>query len=169
MPLIIIVKCSASAKAWTESETATTPRSEGSADDFPLLEEENSAPQKGCWHGFTHLVGGMWSTREMTPINVDKEIYVRTTIRELVVYCIFIFVLCMGNNCSILRCNIQCQIFPVTFGMTSQTHFYYTKVMVDLFNKQPEIKNHEEFWKFMEGQLLDGLYWEYWYNEGNDK
>ena len=38
----------------------------------------------------------MWSTREMTPINVDKEIYVRTTIRELVVYCIFIFVLCMG-------------------------------------------------------------------------
>merc|ERR1711936_1128445 len=112
----------------------------------------DSSPQKGCWHGFTHLVGGMWSTREMTPINVDKEIYVRTTIRELVVYCIFIFVLCM-----------------VTFGMTSQTHFYYTKVMVDLFNKQPEIKNHEEFWKFMEGQLLDGLYWEYWYNDGNDK
>ena len=53
--------------------------------------------------------------------------------------------------------------------MTSQTHFYYTKVMVDLFNKQPEIKNHDEFWKFMEGQLLDGLYWEYWYNDGNDK
>ena len=91
---------SASAKAWTESETdtATTPRSEGSADDFPLLEEENNTPQKGCWHGFTNLVGGMWSTREMTPINTDKEIYVRTTIRELVVYCIFIFVLCMGRT-----------------------------------------------------------------------
>lgn len=87
---------SASAKAWTESETS--PRSEGSADDFPLLEEENNKPQKGCWHGFTNLVGGMWSTREMTPINTDKEIYVRTTIRELVVYCIFIFVLCMGRT-----------------------------------------------------------------------
>ena len=34
----------------------------------------------------------------MTPINTDKEIYVRTTIRELVVYCIFIFVLCMGRT-----------------------------------------------------------------------
>ena len=54
----------------------------------------------------------MWSTREMTPINVDKEIYVRTTIRELVVYCIFITVLCL-----------------ITFGMQSQTQFYYTKVI----------------------------------------
>ena len=48
----------------------------------------------------------------MTPINVDKEIYVRTTIRELVVYCIFITILCL-----------------ITFGMQSQTQFYYTKVM----------------------------------------
>ena len=111
----------------------------------------------------------MWSTREMTPINVDKEIYVRTTIRELVVYCIFITVLCL-----------------ITFGMRSQTQFYYTKVMssvvilgvscytipqvmVDLFDEQPEIKNHDDFWQFMEGQLLDGLYWEYWYNDGDDK
>lgn len=67
-----------------------------SNDDFPLL-EENGEPQKGCWHSFTHLIGGMWSTREMTPINVDKEIYVRTTIRELVVYCIFIAVLCISE------------------------------------------------------------------------
>ena len=50
--------------------------------------------------------------------------------------------------------------------MQDQNHFYYTKVMVDLFSKQPEIKNHEEFWEFMEGQMLDGLYWEYYYNDG---
>ena len=53
--------------------------------------------------------------------------------------------------------------------MTSQTHYYYTKVMTDLFNKQPEVKNTVEFWDFMEGQLLDGLYWEYWYNNGEEK
>ena len=35
--------------------------------------------------------------------------------------------------------------------------------MTDLFNKKPDVKNTAEFWKFMEGQLLDGLYWEYWY------
>ena len=57
----------------------------------------------------------------------------------------------------------------VTFGMTSQTHYYYTKVMTDLFNQQPDVKNTGEFWDFMEGQLLDGLYWEYWYNNGDEK
>ena len=60
-------------------------------------------------------------------------------------------------------------IFSVTFGMQSETHFYYTKVVEDLFEEQPKIKNHDEFWEFMEGQLLDGLYWEYWYNEGTEK
>ena len=29
--------------------------------------------------------------------------------------------------------------FPVTFGMTSQTHYYYTKVMTDLFYELPEV------------------------------
>ena len=28
----------------------------------------------------------------------------------------------------------------VTFGMTSPTHYYYTKVMKDLFSKQPKVK-----------------------------
>ena len=87
--------------------------------------------------------------------------------------------------------------------MTSQTHYYYTKVMTDLFYELPEVgpittvtkhkcclhqklnkstiivradslphlqvKNTAEFWEFAEGQMLDGLYWEYWYNTGNDK
>ena len=67
-----------------------------SNDEFPLI-EESGEPEKGCWYKFTHLIGGMWNTREMTPINVDKEIYVRTTIRELVIYCIFIVVLCLSE------------------------------------------------------------------------
>lgn len=53
--------------------------------------------------------------------------------------------------------------------MQSQTQYYYTKVMTDLFQDQPEVHNHDDFWKFMEGQLLDGLYWEYWYNDGAEK
>ena len=53
--------------------------------------------------------------------------------------------------------------------MQSKTQFYYTKVMTDLFQDQPEIKNHDDFWTFMEGQLLDGLYWEYWFNDGMEK
>ena len=36
----------------------------------------------------------MWATREMDTSR-DREIYVRTTIRELVVYIIFLTVLCI--------------------------------------------------------------------------
>ena len=83
-----------SAKAWAESETSpSSPRSEVSADDNPLLHQEEVP--KGCWHSFTHCVGGMWATREMANTNDDREIFVRTTIRELVVYCIFLVVLCL--------------------------------------------------------------------------
>ena len=40
----------------------------------------------------------------MTSNNEDREIFVRTTIRELVVYCIFIVVLCLGkHNLSIFQ------------------------------------------------------------------
>ena len=39
-----------SAKAWSESETTpSSPRSELSADDNPLLAETEEVP-KGCWH-----------------------------------------------------------------------------------------------------------------------
>jgi len=142
-----------SGRVWVESETTpSSPRSELSADDNPLLLDDHEEVKKGCWHSFTHCLCGMWSTRETLPVNEDKEIVVRTTIRELVVYCMFIFVLSL-----------------VTFGMTSQTHYYYTKVMTDLFYELPEVKNTAEFWEFAEGQMLDGLYWEYWYNTGNDK
>jgi hypothetical protein len=37
---------------------------------------------------------GLWSTRDMNPAD-DREIIVKTTIRELVVYCAFLTVLCI--------------------------------------------------------------------------
>ena len=39
---------------------------------------------------FTFL--GLWSTREIET-NANKEVYVRTTIRELIIYMIFLVVL----------------------------------------------------------------------------
>ena len=45
---------------------------------------------------FSHCVGGMWATREMDE-NVDKEIFVRTTIRELVIYLMFLVILGIGE------------------------------------------------------------------------
>ena len=37
------------------------------------------------------------------------------------------------------------------------------------YTKYLQVKNTAEFWEFAEGQMLDGLYWEYWYNTGSDK
>ncbi|KAK3861331.1 hypothetical protein Pcinc_044496 [Petrolisthes cinctipes] len=98
---------------------------------------------------------GMWATRQMTK-GEDREVYVRTTLRELVIYIIFLIILCV-----------------LTFGMTSSTMYYYTKVLSDLFldAPYPDTKNTFrgstqmlDFWRFAENVLLDGLYWEYWYD-----
>ncbi|XP_068244650.1 polycystin-2-like [Palaemon carinicauda] len=97
----------------------------------------------------------MWATRQMTK-GEDREIYVRTTLRELVIYIIFLVILCI-----------------LTFGMTSPTMYYYTKVLSDLFldAPYPDTRNTfrgstqvQDFWRFTENVLLDGLYWEYWYD-----
>ena len=46
------------------------------------------------------------------------------------------------NHCQLSRSNWRFHYnFSVTFGMTSQTHYYYTKVMTDLFYELPEVKS----------------------------
>lgn len=107
-------------------------------------------PPKGCWYSFSKCIGGMWSTREMNN-GRDREVYVRTTIRELVVYSIFLVVLCI-----------------LTFGMTSATKFYYTQILINLFKEHTEVQTVNDFWKFMESDMLDGMYWEYSYNVDDD-
>jgi len=115
----------------------------------------NRSEPKGCWGSFTNCIGGMWTTRQMTHTN-DREIVVRTTLRELVVYITFLIVLLL-----------------LTFGMTSPTMYYYTKVLSETFLDAPYVETRNnfrgstqvmDFWRFVEGPLLDGLYWEHWYD-----
>uniref|UniRef100_A0A8C3CHI6 Polycystin 2 like 2, transient receptor potential cation channel n=1 Tax=Cairina moschata TaxID=8855 RepID=A0A8C3CHI6_CAIMO len=89
-------------------------------------------------------------------INYSGELELKTTLRELVVYIIFLFTLCL-----------------VTFGMVSTNMFYLNQVMSRLFLQQSSagddgidfnsIRNMADFWKFAEGPLLDGLSWDKWY------
>ena len=44
---------------------------------------------QGCWYSFTSWLGMMWNTKQMQE-DLDREVYVKTTIRELAVYLIFI-------------------------------------------------------------------------------
>ncbi|XP_014680200.1 PREDICTED: polycystic kidney disease 2-like 1 protein, partial [Priapulus caudatus] len=60
-----------------------------------------------------------------------------------------------------------------TFGMTSSTMFYYTKVLSELFldsqfnetrNNYRGMNQMMDCWRFAWEPMLNGLYWEKWYN-----
>ncbi|XP_018023502.1 polycystin-2 [Hyalella azteca] len=113
-------------------------------------------PKKGCWPKFTECFCGMWATRQMTKSD-DREVYVRTTLRELVVYLLFLVILCI-----------------MTFGSASTSMYYYTSVLTNLFLDTPFPDDNtasfrqaavlSDVWDFYENVMLDGLYWENWYD-----
>ncbi|XP_065832466.1 polycystin-2-like [Oscarella lobularis] len=94
----------------------------------------------------------VWQTRFTLDTSEDANLRVKTTIRELVTYIFFLVILCI-----------------VTYGMAGSTSFYYTKAMKDLFvdDAFTGIGSQDDFWPYAEGTLLDGLYWEEWYNNQN--
>ncbi|XP_048387001.2 polycystin-2 isoform X2 [Stegostoma tigrinum] len=99
----------------------------------------------------------LWGTRLTVDHAVSRERYLKSMLREMVTYSIFLVILCV-----------------LTYGMVSSNMYYYTKVMASLFLDKPFSKNEntnfksvsdmDDFWKFAEGPLLDGLYWDMWYN-----
>uniref|UniRef100_A0AAQ4QYX9 Polycystic kidney disease 2-like 1 n=1 Tax=Gasterosteus aculeatus aculeatus TaxID=481459 RepID=A0AAQ4QYX9_GASAC len=98
---------------------------------------------------------GFWGTTMTENTSNNRELFVRTTLRELVVYLVFLVDICL-----------------LTYGMTSSSTYYYTKAMTDLFvNTGGEsgvsfqsIGTMADFWTYAQGPLLDGLYWTKWYN-----
>ncbi|XP_060603024.1 polycystin-2-like protein 1 isoform X2 [Ruditapes philippinarum] len=110
---------------------------------------------KSCFAKIGHGIRSLWATRQTEDVKGDRELHVKTTLRELIIYIVFLVILCI-----------------VTFGMTQTTMYYYTKVMSDLFLDKTHssggsfrtITSVEDFWKFAKGPLVNGLYWETWYN-----
>ncbi|XP_009639527.1 polycystic kidney disease 2-like 2 protein [Egretta garzetta] len=86
---------------------------------------------------------------------LNRELALSTTLRELVLYAAFLADLCV-----------------LTFGMVSTDMYYLNKVMARLFLEPSEdgrsgfrsIGSRADLWRFAEGPLLDGLYWDKWYN-----
>ncbi|XP_042840508.1 polycystic kidney disease 2-like 2 protein isoform X4 [Panthera tigris] len=89
-------------------------------------------------------------------LHYRKEVEIRTTLQELSLYFIFLINLCI-----------------LTFGMVNPHMYYLNKVMSSLFldtsvpgderTNFKSIRSITDFWKFMEGPLLEGLYWDAWY------
>ncbi|XP_074532307.1 polycystin-2-like protein 1 [Halichoeres trimaculatus] len=107
--------------------------------------------QKGCCFS----IRGLWGTTLTKNTANNRELFVRTTLRELLVYLFFLV-----------------DISILTYGMTSSSTYYYTKAMTDLFVnaasesgvKFQSISTMSDFWTYTQGPLLDGLYWTKWYN-----
>ena len=51
----------------------------------------------------------------------------------------------------------------VTLAMTSIMRFYYTKILTNLFGGYRDVNNIEQFWHYMENDLINNMYWEYDY------
>jgi hypothetical protein len=134
---------------------------------------KDSKKSGGVWGAVTSCFGSFWSTRQ-TIDPEDNDALIKTTLRELVIYIVFLITLCI-----------------ITFDMTSSQHYYYTKVMQELFldtktggsNTFRGINNIDQFWEYIDSNtwaggsidevngnyapLLEGVYWEKWYNGDN--
>ncbi|XP_076830252.1 polycystin-2-like protein 1 [Brachyhypopomus gauderio] len=132
------------------SKASAAPPGEGRG-----LSQPAGAKRTGCCSSFLRGVKGLWGTRLTEDTTENRELFVRTTLRELLVYILFLVDICL-----------------LTYGMTSSNTYYYTKVMTDLFVNTPSdsgltfqsIGVMDDFWTYTQGPLLDGLYWTKWYN-----
>ncbi|GFR73829.1 polycystic kidney disease 2-like 1 protein [Elysia marginata] len=123
--------------------------------DLDEPEVDKGAPERSRG-GCAKIIGIIWNTKHTSgDLGEDQEQIVKRTFRELIIYLIFLIVVCI-----------------IAFGMASTNMFYYTKVMMDLFIEAESddgvsfrsITSVNDFWKFTKGPLLDGLYWDKWYN-----
>ncbi|XP_031360996.2 polycystin-2-like protein 1 [Lonchura striata] len=130
-------------------------------DSLPYQEEQSKAVNgktspflKCCFYIFRGI-RGLWGTTLTENTAENRELYVKTTLRELLVYVMFLVDICL-----------------LTYGMTSSNAYYYTKVMSELFLQTStdgrisfqSIGSMADFWVYAQGPLLDNLYWTKWYN-----
>ncbi|XP_067128967.1 polycystin-2-like [Centruroides vittatus] len=130
-------------------------------DPYEATDETDIIPEServGCWHGFITGIRGIFATRDMKKgAENDREWIIRTTVKELFLYLIFLIILCI-----------------LTFGMMSPTMYYLTKVISELFLETPyeDTRNNVkgstqviDFWRFEQYVMHECLYWETWYND----
>ncbi|CAF1059968.1 unnamed protein product [Rotaria magnacalcarata] len=107
-------------------------------------------------------IRSLWATRQTEKnLQTNKDLYIKTTIKELVLYLVFIAILCI-----------------ITFGMTSTKTYYFTTVLRSVFTErnvegpgaQPaydDIANFDDFWNVMNGPIINALFDQKWYNGEN--
>ncbi|CAF1290241.1 unnamed protein product [Rotaria sordida] len=118
--------------------------------------------QKNIGRTILRGIRSLWATRQTEKdLRKNKDLYIKTTLRELILYLVFVTILCI-----------------ITFGMTSTKTYYFTTVLRTVFTErkvegigdQPaydDIANFDDFWNVMGGPVLSGLFDQKWYNGEN--
>uniref|UniRef100_A0A669B9G5 Polycystin 2 like 1, transient receptor potential cation channel n=2 Tax=Oreochromis niloticus TaxID=8128 RepID=A0A669B9G5_ORENI len=120
-------------------------------EDPPTKDQSLKKKRRGC----CSFIKALWGTTLTENTSDNRELFIRTTLRELLVYVFFLVDICL-----------------LTYGMTSSSAYYYTNAMTNLFVNTPSssgvmfqsIGSMADFWTFAQGPLLNGLYWTTWYN-----
>ncbi|XP_007938223.1 LOW QUALITY PROTEIN: polycystic kidney disease 2-like 1 protein [Orycteropus afer afer] len=139
--------CTTSSSVFPKSQTKKP-------EDGPQEKPRTTLVSSCCLH-IHRGIRGLWGTTLTENTAENQELYVKTTLQELLVYIAFLVDICL-----------------LTYGMTSPSAYYYTKVMSELFLHTPSdtgvsfqtISSMADFWDFAQGPLLDSLYWTKWYN-----
>ncbi|XP_034754564.1 polycystic kidney disease 2-like 1 protein isoform X2 [Etheostoma cragini] len=121
-------------------------------EERPSTDQSLGKKQRGC----CSFIKGLWGTTLTENTSNNRELFVRTTLRELIVYLVFLV-----------------DISLLTYGMTSSSTYYYTKAMTDLFVNTAgasgvmfqSIGSMADFWTYTQGPMVDSLYWTKWYND----
>ncbi|OQV25174.1 Polycystic kidney disease 2-like 1 protein [Hypsibius exemplaris] len=103
----------------------------------------------GMWYTIRKSIRGFWATRETEDTVTNKELYVRTTLRELFVYILFLST-----------------TLVMTFGATNPTMYYLNNALQNVFVGTPytELTDYAGLFKYLKGTMLDALFVEDWYN-----
>ncbi|XP_037533787.1 polycystic kidney disease 2-like 1 protein [Nematolebias whitei] len=120
-------------------------------EEAPSSSSDQVSKKKSC----CSFIKGLWGTAWTENTLNNREKYIQTTLRELLVYTLFLVDVCL-----------------LTYGMTSTSAYYFTNAMTNLFVNTAgvsgvtfqSIGTMDDFWTYAQGPLLDGLYWTRWYN-----
>ncbi|KAL1789532.1 polycystin-2 [Sigmodon hispidus] len=136
-----------------EDQGAPCPSPAGGGDPLHRHLPMDGQPPRVAWaERLVRGLRGLWGTSLMEESSTNREKYLKSVLRELLTYLLFLIVLCI-----------------LTYGTMSSNVYYYTRTLSQLFIDTPVSKTEktnfktlssmEDFWKFTEGSFLDGLYW----------
>ncbi|CAF0799781.1 unnamed protein product [Brachionus calyciflorus] len=125
-------------------------------DTNPIVDAEPQLPKlEGC----EAVMHAIWPVRYRKRATAGSgELYIKTTLRNLLFYIVFLVILCI-----------------IVYGMVGLINFHFSNGMLSLFVDQEvngkTFRNgfvtHNDVWDYLTGPLLDGLHFETWYDLSN--